>query len=88
MHKKYNKARNLDKSTEDRTDAVNQGLAFSRMVSYIEEIRLDESIAPIFKLSELVPRYNAARRLHCQYILAYCFTQKLKNVSLWTSYLN
>ena len=58
LHKKYNKARNLDKSTEDRTDAVNHGLAFAGIVSYIEEICLDESIAPIFKLSELTKLYN------------------------------
>ena len=58
MHKKYNKARNLDKSTEDRTDAGNHGVAFAGIVSYIEEIRLDESIAPIFKLSELTKLYT------------------------------
>ena len=37
MHKKYNKARNLDKSTEDRTDAVNHGLA-NRILSYFPDI--------------------------------------------------
>ena len=58
MHKKYNKARNLDKSTEDRTDAVNHGLAFAGIVSYIEEICLHESIAPIFKLSKLTKLYT------------------------------
>ena len=60
MHKKYNKARNLDKSTEDRTDAVNHGLAFAGIVSYIEEIRLDESrlLPPIFKLSERTKLYT------------------------------
>ena len=54
----YNKARNLDKSTEDRTDAVNHGLGFAGIVSYIEEIRLDERLAPIFKLSELTKLYT------------------------------
>lgn len=56
----YNKARNLVKGDmEEDPDAVNHGLAFAGLVSYIEESRLDEGIAPVFKLSDLLSLYKA-----------------------------
>lgn len=56
----YNKARNLKgDAEEENSDAVNHGLAFAGLVSYIEESRLDDAIAPVFKLSDLLSMYKA-----------------------------
>jgi len=55
----YNKARNAKEDAEEDSEAVNHGLAFAGLVSYIEESRLDEAIAPVFKLSDLLSMYQA-----------------------------
>ena len=39
-------------------DAVNHGIAFAELVSYIEDARMDNLVAPIFKLSDLVSLYS------------------------------
>lgn len=56
----YNRARNVFKEDRDEEDlsTVNHGLAFAGLVSYIEESRLDEDIAPVFKLSDLLSLYQ------------------------------
>ena len=37
---------------------MNRGVAFAELVSYIEEIQNDNSVAPIFKLADLVNLYS------------------------------
>ena len=39
-------------------DAVNHGIAFAELVSHIEDARMDNLVAPIFKLSDLVSLYS------------------------------
>ena len=38
--------------------AVNHGIAFAELVSYIEEVRNDNLVAPVFKLADLVNLYS------------------------------
>ena len=39
-------------SDTGKTDEINQGIALAELVAYIEDSRLDKSIAPVFKLSD------------------------------------
>ena len=55
----YNRARATETySAESDADAVNHGIAFAELVSYIEDARMDNLVAPIFKLSDLVSLYS------------------------------
>ena len=55
----YNRARGTETySAESDADAVNHGIAFAELVSYIEDARMDNLVAPIFKLSDLVSLYS------------------------------
>ncbi len=40
------------------TQLVNQGIAFAELVSYIEDSRMDDLFAPVFKLTDLVNLYS------------------------------
>ena len=51
----YNKARD-PKSTESHVKSINHGIAFAGLVSYIEEVRMDSLVAPVFKLIDLIMR--------------------------------
>ena len=53
----YNKARDT-KEPESSLDDINHGIAFAGLVSYIEEVRIDSSVAPVFKLMDLVNLYR------------------------------
>ena len=55
----YNRARGTETySAESDADAVNHGIAFAELVSYIEDARMDNLIASIFKSSDLVSLYS------------------------------
>ena len=45
-------------SAESDVDAVNHGIAFAELVPCIEDARMDNLVAPIFKLSDLVSLYS------------------------------
>ncbi len=53
----YNKVRDT-KEPESSVDDINHGIAFAGLVSYIEEVRMDSFIAPVFKLMDLVNLYR------------------------------
>ena len=85
----YNRARETKLSEDSNRDRMNHGLAFAELVSYIEETRIDTSITPVFKLSDLVTLYttrleqlgsNVVGRVHStdlkKKILAYFFDMK------------
>jgi hypothetical protein len=50
----YNRARDTKPPKEHSTDDINHGLALAGLISYIEEVRADIHVAPVFKLSNLV----------------------------------
>ncbi len=52
----YNRARETA-SQDTNADAINHGVAFAELVSYIEDCRKDTELAPIFKLTDLVTLY-------------------------------
>ena len=55
----YTRARGTEKySAESDADAVNHGIAFAELVSYIEDARMDNLIASIFKSSDLDSLYR------------------------------
>ena len=53
----YNRARET-KVYEASDDTVNHGIAFAELVSYIEDVRMDDLVASIFKLTDLVTMYS------------------------------
>lgn len=54
----YNRARGTKAPEESGVDNMNNALAFAELVSYIEDTRMDSTIAPIFKLIDLVHLYT------------------------------
>jgi len=54
----YNRARETKISENTNADALNHGIAFAELVSYIEDTRKDTNVAPIFKLTDLVSLYT------------------------------
>ena len=55
----YNRARGTKTcSTETDVDAVNHDIAFAELVSYIEYVKVDNLVASIFKLTDLVILYS------------------------------
>lgn len=56
----YNRARASKSCSSDRdVDAINHSIAFAELVSYMEEARVDNLVAPIFKLSDLANLYSS-----------------------------
>ena len=49
----HDKAQDM-KAQVSNVDNVNHGNAFAGLVSYIEEVRMDSLVAPVFKLADLV----------------------------------
>jgi hypothetical protein len=54
----YNRAREPKTYEESDVDTMNHGIAFAELVSYIEDTRMDEVVAPVFKLKDLVNLYS------------------------------
>ena len=55
----YNRARGTETySAESDVDAVNHGIAFAKLVSFIEDAGMDNLVSPIFKLPDLVSLYS------------------------------
>ena len=54
----YNRARETKPSGDSDVDMLNKGIAFAELVSYIEDSRMDTSVAPVFKLTDLVHLYS------------------------------
>ena len=56
----YNKAANVkteDLDQHDRSDKLCKGIALAELLAYLDEARMDEDVAPVFKLSDLVKLY-------------------------------
>ncbi|XP_062605131.1 uncharacterized protein LOC134266937 [Saccostrea cucullata] len=53
----YNKAR-ATKTTVDEQDDVNHGIALGELVSYIDDARMNDLVAPVFKLVDLSKLYT------------------------------
>ena len=54
----YNRARETKLSDDFDVDSVNHGIAFAELVSYIEDSRMDNLVASVFKLTDLVNLYS------------------------------
>ena len=58
----YSKAAVLhaeDLDQHDRSDKLSHGIALAELLAYIDEERMDEDVAPVFKLSDLVKLYSS-----------------------------
>ena len=53
----YNRARETKAASDSNPEALNHGIAFAELVSYIEDALTDTEVAPIFKLADLVSLY-------------------------------
>jgi hypothetical protein len=57
--KLYNRARAADTTSDCKNpDAHLHGIAFAELVTYMEDIRMEESVAPVFKLADLANMYK------------------------------
>ena len=54
----YNKARTASSAHASEDHADLHGIAFAELVAYIEDFRMEESIAPVFKLADLAQLYK------------------------------
>ncbi len=54
----YNRARETKLSEKTDADAINNGIALAELVSYIEDVSLDNLVAPVFKLTDLANLYG------------------------------
>ena len=54
----YNKARDAKFCEETESDAINHGIAFAGLVSYIEECLMSDQVAPVFKMVDLANLYT------------------------------
>lgn len=53
----YNWARETKAASDSDPDALNHGIIFAELVSYIEDVQTNTEVAPIFKLADLVSLY-------------------------------
>ena len=74
----YNKARDM-KAQVSNVDDVNHGIAFAGLVSYIEEVRMDNLVAPVFKLTDLVNLYSTRLEQLGTHMTRRVHSTKLKN---------
>lgn len=75
----YNKARGTKGSEVSDADTVNHGIAFAELVSYIEDARMDDLVAPIFKLTDLVNLYITRLKQLWTEIVGRIHSTKLKD---------
>ena len=54
----YNKARGTKLNEDPDQNDVNHSIAHAELVSYIEEARVDSSVAPVFKLLDMATLYK------------------------------
>ena len=55
----YHKAQALEsKDTQSRTDMFSKGIALAELLAYIEQARMVEDVAPVFKLADLTRLYS------------------------------
>lgn len=54
----YNKARDSEARIGSDVDAMNHGIAFAELVSFMEDVRSDDAVAPVFKLTQLTNLYS------------------------------
>ncbi len=60
-------------------DTVNQGIAFAELVSYIEDSRMDDLVAPVFKLTDLVNLYSTRLKQLGTDVIGHIHSTKLKD---------
>ena len=46
------------KTCTNKTDKICHGIALAELLTYIDETRIDEDVAPVFKLADLVILYS------------------------------
>ena len=58
----YNRAaaEQARKGKKNTTDNLSRSVALAELLTYIDESRMDEDVAPVFKLADLVKQYPAA----------------------------
>ena len=80
----YNKAAALhaeDLDQHDRRDKLSHGIALAELLAYIDEARMDEDVAPVFNLSDLVKLYSSIKELGVEQ-LAHPHSTELNNRNL------
>ena len=77
----YNKVREKEESEESSFgDAANHGIAFAELVSYIEDVRMNNNlVAPVFKLSDLVNLNSKRLEQMGTHLAGRVHSTKLKN---------
>ena len=60
-------------------DTVNHGIAFAELVSYIEDSRMDNLVAPVFKLKDFVSLYSTRLNQLGTHVTGRIHSTKLKD---------
>jgi hypothetical protein len=75
----YNRARETKAFDNFDVDTVNQGIAFAELVSYIEGSCMDNLVAPVFKLEDLVNLYSTRLKQLRTSVVGCIHSTKLKD---------
>ena len=77
----YNRARDTKDTDEleNNQERVHHGLALASLLSYIEDVRADELVAPIFKMADLVSLYSERLKQLGTHVEHRIHATKLKN---------
>lgn len=75
----YNRARDKKNTQETEIEQTNHGIAFAELISYIEDARSDNEIAPIFKLADLCKLYSMRMKQLGSDLSGRIHSTKLKN---------
>ena len=75
----YNRAREMKVLDDFDVDTVNHGIAFAELVSYIEDSRMDNLCAPVFKLTDLVNLYSTRLKQLGTDVIGRIHSTKLKD---------
>ena len=75
----YNRARETKSSEESDMDTVNHGIALAELVSYIEDTRMNDLVAPVFKLTGLANLYSTRLKQLGTKVVGCIHSTKLKN---------
>ena len=75
----YNRASETKSCEESDVDTVNHGIVLAELVLYIEDARMDDQVAPVFKLTDLANLYSTRLKQLGTTVVGHIHSTKLKN---------
>ena len=75
----YSRARENKRADDSNSDEVNHNIAFTELETYIEDACMDDPIAPVFKLNDLVSLSSTRMEHLGTYVEGHAHSTKLKD---------